>query len=238
MAVTGAVVATLLAAAAVALQPVLGARRYQRLLAALPHDPGARMRHYRRGLIGEWTAVAVVAAIGVLADRDPSSIGIRTRGIGRAAPEAAVLVVLLGITAVIFRLGGDGIRSALRSQAKGFVALLPTTTRERQVFASLAVTAGICEEILFRGFGIAYARWLWPGASHVDLIVVTSVAFGVAHLYQGARGVLLTGIVGAVFASITLSSGTLLPAMLLHALLDLRVLALPDLGEGSHVQDH
>jgi len=61
--------------------------------------------------------------------------------------------------------------------------------------------------------------------------VVTAAAFGFAHLYQGTRGVLLTGLVGAYLAWLTLSTGSLLPAIVIHALIDLRVLALPDLDE-------
>jgi membrane protease YdiL (CAAX protease family) len=100
---------------------------------------------------------------------------------------------------------------------------------ERSVFALLAVTAGVCEELLFRGFGIAYLRWLWPGSPRVAVIAITAVAFGLVHLYQGPRGVVLTGLVGAYLAWLVLSTGSLLPAMVIHALLDLRILALPDL---------
>ena len=64
---------------------------------------------------------------------------------------------------------------------------------ERAIVAYCAVTAGVCEEILYRGFGITYVHWLWPSASHLQLIVVTSAAFGIAHSYQGLRGVVLTG---------------------------------------------
>jgi membrane protease YdiL (CAAX protease family) len=187
------------------------------------------LRHYRRGVVGEWSAVAVVAVIGALTRRGRSSIGLTGHGFGGATTEVIEVAVLLGVTAVAFRF--PSLREVLRRQAKGFLALLPRTRTERMVFAGLAVTAGVCEEILFRGFGIAYVRWLWPGASHAWLITVTSVGFGFAHLYQGPRGVLLTGVVGALFASVTLSSGSLVPAMVMHALLDLRVLALPDLEE-------
>ena len=40
-------------------------------------------------------------------------------------------------------------------------------------------------------------------------------------------GVALTGLVGAYLAWIAIATGTLVPVMLLHALLDLRILGLP-----------
>ncbi len=228
--VIAAVLASALAAALVLVQPWAGRRRYRRLVASVAEQPHARLRHFRRGITGEWVAAGVVVVIGLLAGRPPSSIGL---DVGPHPGSEAVIVaeaaVLLGISALVFRFGGPGVRDALRRQARGFEALLPQGPRERTVFALLAVTAGVCEELIFRGFGIAYLRWLWPGASRVALIVVTAAGFGLVHLYQGPRGVLLTGLVGALLAWLVLTSGSLLPAMLIHALLDLRILALPDL---------
>ena len=143
--------------------------------------------------------------------------------------RSAEVAVLLGLSALLFRFGGTAIREALRRQAKGFLALLPRGGREQITFGALAITAGICEELIFRGFGLAYVRWLWPATPRWAAIVIIATAFGVAHLYQGPRGILLTGLVGAYFTWLVLSTGSLWPAMALHALLDLRVLALGDL---------
>jgi membrane protease YdiL (CAAX protease family) len=83
---------------------------------------------------------------------------------------------------------------------------------------------------VFRGFGIAYVRFLWPDAGDGWIILITSAVFGLAHLYQGLRGVVLTGLVGAAFASMTLTTGSLVPAIAVHAMVDLRILGLPDLS--------
>jgi len=230
MKVVAAVLATVLAAVMVFVQPWAGRRRYRRLLAALPHDRGARLRHYRRGIVAEWVGLAAIGVIGLVGGRSPASIGLE-RGPHATGAEHTVggVAVMLGISALLFRFGGEPIRRVLRRQARGFQALLPRSRPERLTFAVLAVTAGVCEEVLFRGFGIAYVRWLWPDATHTALIGLTSASFGLAHLYQGLRGVLLTGLVGAYLAWLVLSTGSLLPAMIIHALLDLRILALPDL---------
>jgi membrane protease YdiL (CAAX protease family) len=142
-----------------------------------------------------------------------------------------VLLVEVGLLLVVSTLfmRRPKFRDALRRQAEGFLALLPRTHSERWTFAALAVTAGICEEILFRGFGFAYVRWVWPDASNTWVIVITSLGFGLAHLYQGVRGVALTGLAGIALASFTTSTGSLVAAIVAHAMIDLRILALPDL---------
>jgi membrane protease YdiL (CAAX protease family) len=232
MHMAAAILATGLVALLVCVQPFAGRARYQRLVASLPTDPGARLRHYRRGIIGQWVAVALVGLIGLLSHRSLSSIGLRGGPhAGSAAATVAEVAVILGLSAALFRFGGPNVRQVLRRQAKGFLAVLPRTRREKMLFAGLALTAGICEEILFRGFGIAYVRWLWPTASRSALIVVTAAGFGFAHLYQRTRGIVLAGLLGGYFAWVTLSTGSLLPAMAMHALVDLRILALPDLDQ-------
>ena len=47
------------------------------------------------------------------------------------------------------------------------------------------------------------------------------VIFGVAHLYQGVGGIVKTGFAGAFFTAVVWISGSLVPAMLIHALMDL-----------------
>jgi len=227
--VIAAVLASALAAALVLVQPWAGRRRYLRLVASIGEHPEARMRHYRRGIVGEWAAVGVILVIGVLAGRGRSSIRLVSgHHVGSEAAVVAEVAALLGASALVFRFGGAAIQNALRRQARGFLALLPRGRQERLVFAGLAITAGICEELVFRGFGIAYLRWLWPASPQWAVIAITAGAFGWVHLYQGPRGVILTGLVGAYLAWLVLSTGSLVPAMVIHALLDLRVLALPN----------
>jgi membrane protease YdiL (CAAX protease family) len=238
MRIASAALATLLAAAFVLVQPVAGRRRYRRLVDVLPTDPGARLRHYRRGITGEWLAVGLVVLIGLLAHRHPAAIGL-ARGThrGEAAGTVMAAAVMIVITGAVFRFGGPAIQEVLRRQARGFQCLLPRTRREKSVFVGLALTAGICEEILLRGFGIAYLRWVWPSAPNTAVIGITAAVFGLAHLYQGARGVVVTALMGMLLAAITLDTASLYPAMIIHALIDLRILALPDLDRPDATAD-
>jgi membrane protease YdiL (CAAX protease family) len=221
-------IATVLAVVLVFVQPLAGRRRYASLVERVARDPGARLRHYRRGIVGEWISVGIIVAIGLLAGRTASSIGLQAPTDSWVTTQfVAEIALLLVITTLFMR--HPRFLDPLRRQARGFLALLPRTREERLTFAMLAVTAGICEEIVFRGFGFAYVRFLWPGVTNGWLIVITSVVFGLAHLYQGPRGMVLTGLAGAAFASMTITTGSLLPAIAVHAMVDLRILGLPDL---------
>jgi membrane protease YdiL (CAAX protease family) len=47
------------------------------------------------------------------------------------------------------------------------------------------------------------------------------VAFGISHAYQGRKGATRATIAGAVMAAMVLTSGSLIPAMIAHALIDI-----------------
>jgi len=54
-------------------------------------------------------------------------------------------------------------------------------------------------------------------------VAVSSIVFGMAHLYQGLKGVLGTGLFGLAMALLYAWSGSLLLPIILHALLDLLI---------------
>ena len=221
-----AVLSVVLAVWMTLVQPFVGRRRYRLLIERLGHDPSARLHHYRRGIAFEWVGAALVGVLALLAHSRVRSLWPPGDNTAVAGQIPGIAVALVLVTAV-YRLGGRATRRALAVQLRPVAALLPRTATERRIFALLALTAGICEELLYRGFGLAALRWAAPGIGNAALIVVTAAAFGLAHLYQGRMGVALTGLVGAYFAWIAISTGSLVPVMVLHALLDLRILGLP-----------
>ncbi|MHC5060274.1 MAG: CPBP family intramembrane glutamic endopeptidase [Planctomycetota bacterium] len=84
-----------------------------------------------------------------------------------------------------------------------------------------SLSAGFCEEFLFRGFVILLiAR---TGASRKWQIIWSSLAFGMAHIFWGPVGMLFTVGFGATFAVATLRRGNVWPAVIAHSVLNLCV---------------
>jgi len=84
-------------------------------------------------------------------------------------------------------------------------------------FVLLSLTAGICEEVLFRGYLLWYLSCLVPT---VAAWLAGALLFGMAHAYQGSGGVLRTGLVGAGLVALYVISGSLWLPMILHAFVD------------------
>jgi hypothetical protein len=96
--------------------------------------------------------------------------------------------------------------------------LLPQTGRELAAFVILAVTAGFCEEFVFRG----YLQRQFLALAQRDWIanVLQAIIFGAAHLYQGWRAVIAITAYGALFGILAAMRKSLRPGMMQHAAQD------------------
>jgi membrane protease YdiL (CAAX protease family) len=97
--------------------------------------------------------------------------------------------------------------------------LLPRTGREKGAFVGLSLVAGIGEEAAYRGYALSAFGLVvagpWPA------VLASTLAFAVLHAYQGSVGVVRTALVGLAFGASVVGSGSLLPAILAHASIDI-----------------
>jgi membrane protease YdiL (CAAX protease family) len=224
-------------------EPVVGHVLHRRFEGRLRTDPGARRSFYRRLLVLEWGLALVTFVVWL------SAPGVDAAQVGLCWPQqwpgplTGVVVVLVLLFVVVstraLRSGAlldAGTEPARRKPGEGrhaeppghaTMALLPRSAGERRLFSLVGVTAGVCEEWLYRGFFLAVVAALAGGLPTWVLVVVAAAAFGAAHAYQGRSGVALTGLLGGVMAALYLQTGSLLLPVLLHATIDLRFLLVP-----------
>lgn len=201
--------------------PVQGVWEFRRLGRQLAEGkPAARLKAYRWIIIMEWCVVATLLATWFFMGRDTGSLRLIAGFSGWqwaavAAGLAASIVMIVQAWAV--RRNPDQLAD-LREKSKGLLNLAPHTPDERRGFDLLSVTAGICEEIIYRGVLLAV---LIPVAGTWPAVAVCSIIFGLGHLYQGATGIVKTSLVGVVMALLVVFSGSLLPAMILHVVVDI-----------------
>lgn len=183
-------------------------------------DPArARLWLYRALITELWVLVGAVVLLWLYQGRSWALLRLDLpRGIRLWISVALVLAVTALLVATIVRLARlqRRRRVKVRSQA---IAHAPHTTRELAWWALVSVSAGCCEELIFRGFLIWAFQpllGLWGAA------VLSVVVFAAAHAYQGAAGVLATGVVGAILTVVVLVFGSLWPAVAIHVVLDLQ----------------
>lgn len=183
-------------------------------------DPaGARKRLWTAATVYPWLLVAIGAALWAANDRSWASLGFSVPNGWRlwASIVLFLLIAIYYVYAIATVARSADARASIRQQGT-LAAVLPRTRVELYRWGGVALTAGFCEEFLYRGYFIgAFAPWLgWWGAAALAVLF-----FAAGHAYQGWRGVLHTGIVGAVFTLVVGIFDSLWPAIALHALVDI-----------------
>jgi membrane protease YdiL (CAAX protease family) len=172
-----------------------------------------RTQAYASSIASLWILAAVTLAAAWASGYGASELGLARDGdIGRvailaAAATTAGIAILFG-----FRLAGVKEPAIVRE-------LMPVTRPERVLFGVVSVSAGICEEIVYRGFLIHVLHG--ATGSIILAVIVSSGAFGVAHAYQQPAGALRAALLGLVLAVPLLTTGSILPAIAAHIAIDL-----------------
>lgn len=134
-----------------------------------------------------------------------------------------IALTVVGVIAV--RKEGDEIISVGDIQA-----ILPRNRQELLLGGLLSLNAGIVEELLFR---LALPALLFATTGNAIIAIAGSLLlFGAMHSYQGVTGILVTTVIGALFMALYVLSGSILVAIIAHALVDLRSLVVIPMAVG------
>lgn len=96
--------------------------------------------------------------------------------------------------------------------------MLPTSSVEYLLFPWVAIVGSAVEEILFRG----YLLWfLAPLVGVTWAVVISAVAFGLAHAYLGRIGMARTAAIGLTFGVAYVATHSLWWLMMAHATVNL-----------------
>ncbi len=200
--------------------PWRGAVRLKKLLALPGVSSKEKLVLYGSTIAAQWVITVFVAWRALARGLSASALGLANHGGARTILEGAGLAVLLGSLHWL-NLRRVGKSSAAAPERMRTLAhrILPANAVEMPPYFALAVTAGVCEEFLYRGFAMgALGRLGIPGWA---LVILTAVLFGLAHAYQGRGGILGTFVMGVLFGIVRLAYDTLVPVMMMHAAVDL-----------------
>lgn len=201
--------------------PVAGFFTFRRLLQRVAAGESVnRGELYRNTVISHWIMFLAGMAIWLGSERPWADLGL-TLTVDPWFGVAALLTVL-GIVALVLQI--RYVSTATQKQLDGIrrrfgniAILIPQNGNELVRFYGLSITAGIVEEILWRGYLIWYLSQFMPlwGAA-----LVSAVSFGLAHAYQGAAHLPQLMLLSAAFVGLYLLSGSVWLPIILHAAVD------------------
>jgi membrane protease YdiL (CAAX protease family) len=104
-------------------------------------------------------------------------------------------------------------------QAASIHTLLPQRAVETVLWVGVSISAGICEELVFRGYfqkqfeAFTHSRWA--------ALFLQALLFGISHGYQGIEACVKIAVYGALFGLFSLWRRSLRPGMMAHAWTDI-----------------
>ena len=186
--------------------------------------PPTRLRVYLRYIGSQWAAMLLLFIMCSGLGWSPQTLGLRI---------PSHLFLSVGVTLFLFlvlSLLSLSLRRDLRNPKKQdfwrkrLDHVLPVTRQERLLYIPVCITAGICEELLFRGFMPAYLMHIFPGFPFLLALVCSACVFGLGHMRQGVAGMVMSTIMGLLWGFFYFFTGSIFFPILIHAFSDLRLL--------------
>jgi uncharacterized protein len=202
------------------LLPWRGTARIRKLLARPVLTPSDRLYSYASTIAFQWIAVAITAWRTRAHGWSLASLGLIMRNPALALSVGAAVAAILALTQLL------SLRVLARTPSaqhgipyQMLRKLMPQSSSEILPFLVLVGTVSICEEFLYRGFVFASLAVIFRG-SMTAAVFGSAALFAIGHLYQGRPGITMTFILGLIFASIRVWTGTLIPCVIVHLVVD------------------
>jgi membrane protease YdiL (CAAX protease family) len=172
------------------------------------------IRLYMFSIFGEWLVFAfVVAGVRRSSGSIPMILGTPWRSVRQLLRDCGIAAAFWVVSAIFLATLGWLLRVA--SQGRDIRFLLPHGALELTLWIAVSVTAGICEETIFRGY--LQSQFIALTNSVPAGVLLSAVAFGAVHAYQGSRRMILIGLYGLLFGILARWRGTVRPGMIAHA---------------------
>ena len=151
-----------------------------------------RARWYLASIISAWIPAIIVFVTVVANGHSPSELGLIKPVKISGNPAIFYIVLLIATLYVLYNICTIFLlKSNKEFREKQWAntpllyrTMLPTSRKERMIWRMLAVTAGITEELIYRGYLFFALRLIFPTITAISLILISSLLFSLGHLYQ------------------------------------------------------
>ncbi len=178
--------------------------------------PG-RPHMYLRTMLFEWLLLAIVI-FGVRQHGSPlqAILGQRWRSLVEVLRDLGLGVALMVASSVLVSIVSTLEHDTSSTESVRF--LIPQSPLEMILWIALSITAGICEEAIYRG----YFQRQFAALTHSAPagIIVSGASFGAVHLYQGWRRGFAIALMGVLFGLVAQWRKSVRPGMFAHVIQD------------------
>ena len=178
--------------------------------------------YYSNSLL-QWIGVIAIGTLWYFKDRSFIDLGLESPQMTSISWGLIAGFIIWYIFDTWWELRNDIQVAATVKKWRNNIPFLPENWQELSHFSFVAITAGVCEEIIFRGFCIQYfLAWNQDNLLGTWLaILLPAFLFSIGHVYQGYSAVLKTFLMAILLGWVFILTQSLWIPMLLHFLVDI-----------------
>ena len=180
----------------------------------------SRIPRYTASIITEWLLLgAVIAGIYVRRNFFAAAIFKRIPGVAQTLGLGLAVYITTAVVIGVVRGLLTLTRIPHEVNLQVILAMAPHSALEFMLWTLLSLTAGICEELVFRGYLLQQLS-AWT-RSPITAIVLTGLLFGSVHAYEGLGAILPLAALGIIYGVVVrYTQGDLRPVIVAHFLQD------------------
>jgi len=217
-------------------EPIIGYFGYKKFKVQLMLQSNARVSYYKKIMVGLWIPTIIILGLIAFSELTLKDVGLTLPSFQLeilGAVPSYIIIGLIGLYSLlmVYYLLGYHFSSEFRKkfseqkqssmQKISYADMIPVSKEEKKCWNYVSITAGVTEEIIYRGFIIFAFSYFFPSLSIWVILLISAVLFGLAHTNQGlVEGFIRTTIIGFLFACFYVVVGSILPLILLHVVID------------------
>lgn len=121
---------------------------------------------------------------------------------------------------IVFKFNKEIRAKTARGIQDDYKWLLPITKAEKHTWSFVSISAGITEEILYRGYLFYALAIFFPTLSVIYILFISTLIFGIGHIYLGKEAIKST-LLGLFFGFFYILFDSVIPVIILHIAQDL-----------------
>jgi membrane protease YdiL (CAAX protease family) len=195
-------------------------------------DNNKRIKFYHETILLLWIPFFLILLLIPISGISLNDIGIKwihidTSSLTKWAVYPAIGFYVLFLfyniySIIIFKSNKDSRAKAAKGIPDDLKFLFPITQKEKRVWSLVSISAGITEEIMYRGYLFYALAIVFPILSLIQILFITTLIFGIGHIYQG-KEVIKSTILGLIFGIFYIVFDSVIPIIIAHIAQDLVV---------------
>ena len=195
-------------------------------------DYSKRIKFYRETILWSWIPLFLVFLMILISGISLNDIGIKwihidtsslTKWVVYPAIGFYIIYLLYNIySIIIFKSNKESRAKAAKGIPDDLKFLFPITQKEKRVWSLVSISAGITEEILYRGYLFYALPIVFPYLSLIHILFITTIIFGIGHVYLGKEAI-KSAVLGLFFGIFYIVFDSVIPVIIIHIAQDLVV---------------